>query len=421
MNVISHHELVVLLTGMAIMLILSRVASELARSVKFPVVMGEILIGVILGPTILGNLAPEVSSYIFPVSGNANIALSGITMVAVIMMLFVAGMEVQLPVVLKQGKAAVFTSSLSMIFPFAIGFTSAWYYPQWFGQSNEYRLLFALFFGTALSISALPVIARILIDMGLFKTKIGMIIIASAMFNDLLGWLIFSFILSSMQSNNSGNDFLYTIIYIIGFGLFMLTIGRKILDKIMPWMQQKLSCPGGVLSISLGICFLSAAFTESIGIHAILGAFIAGIAIGDSVHLKEKAREIIYQFVTNIFAPLFFVSIGLKVNFVENFNGSLVLLVLVVAYIGKVSGAAIGARLGGFTRKESLAVGFGMNARGAMEIILGTLALQAGLINEPIFVALVIMALVTSLTSGPMMRLFLDQSYFNTTKQIENN
>jgi len=421
MNEISHHELVVLLIGMASMLILSRIASELARSVRFPVVMGEIIIGIILGPTILGNFAPEVSAYIFPISGNASIALNGITMVAVIMMLFVAGMEVQLPVVLKQGKAAVLTSSLSMIIPFTLGFVTAWYYPQWFGQSEEYKLLFALFFGTALSISALPVIARILIDMGLFKTKIGMIIIASAMFNDLLGWLIFSFILSSMQTTaNTSNEFTYTIIYIVGFGLFMLTIGRKILDKIMPWMQQKLSWPGGVLSISLGICFLSAAFTESIGIHAILGAFIAGIAIGDSVHLKEKAREIIYQFVTNIFAPLFFVSIGLKVNFIENFNGTLVLLVLVVAYIGKVSGASIGARLGGFTRKESLAVGFGMNARGAMEIILGTLALQAGLINEPIFVALVIMALLTSLTSGPMMRLFLDQSYFNHSKQIEN-
>lgn len=421
MNVISHHDLVVLLIGMASMLILSRIASELARSVKFPVVMGEIIIGIILGPTILGNFAPEVSAYMFPVSGNATIALNGITMVAVIMMLFVAGMEVQLPVVLKQGKAAVLTSTLSMIIPFALGFVTAWYYPQWFGITNEFKLLFALFFGTALSISALPVIARILIDMGLFKTKIGMIIIASAMFNDLLGWLIFSFILSSMDTTNSGNEFTYTIVYIIGFGLFMLTIGRKILDKIMPWMQQKLSWPGGVLSISLGICFLSAAFTESIGIHAILGAFIAGIAIGDSVHLKEKAREIIYQFVTNIFAPLFFVSIGLKVNFIENFNGSLVLLVLVVAYVGKVSGASLGAHFGGFNRKESLAIGFGMNARGAMEIILGTLALQAGLINETVFVALVIMALVTSLTSGPMMRLFLDQSYFNNTKQIENN
>jgi Kef-type K+ transport system membrane component KefB len=421
MNVISHHDLVVLLLGMATMLILSRIASELARSVKFPVVMGEILIGIFLGPTLLGNFAPDISSYVFPTTGSAALALNAITKIAVVMMLFVAGMEVQLPVVLKQGKAAFYTSSLSMVIPFAIGFVISWYYPHWFGQSNDTKLLFSLFFGTALSISALPVIARILIDMGLFKTKIGMIIIASAMFDDLLGWLIFSFILSSKKGADTGVEFTYTIIYIIGFGLFMLTIGRKILDKIMPWMQQKLSWPGGVLSISLGICFLSAAFTESIGIHAILGAFIAGIAIGDSVHLKEKAREIIYQFVTNIFAPLFFVSIGLKVNFIENFNGSLVLLVLVVAYVGKVTGASLGARLGGFTRKESLAVGFGMNARGAMEIILGTLALQAGLINEPIFVALVIMALLTSLTSGPMMRLFLDQSYFNNTKTIENN
>lgn len=421
MNAISHHDLVVLLTGMAVMLILSRIAAELARSVKFPVVMGEIIVGILLGPTLLGNFAPEVSAYVFPVSGNATIALNAITKIAVVMMLFVAGMEVQLPVVLKQGKVAFYTSSLSMIIPFGLGFMISWYYPQWFGQSGDSKLLFALFFGTALSISALPVIARILIDMGLFKSKIGMIIIASAMFDDLLGWLIFSFILSSKKGADTGIEFTYTIIYILGFGLLMLTAGRKILDKIMPWMQQKLSWPGGVLSISLGICFLSAAFTESIGIHAILGAFIAGIAIGDSVHLKEKAREIIYQFVTNIFAPLFFVSIGLKVNFIENFNASLVLLVLVVAYIGKVSGAAIGARLGGFTRKESWAVGFGLNARGAMEIILGTLALQAGLINEPVFVALVIMALVTSLTSGPMMRVFLDQSYFNTTKPGENN
>lgn len=421
MSVISHHDLVVLLIGMATMLILSRVASEMARSLKFPVVMGEIVIGIVLGPTLLGYFAPEISQYIFPSTGNAAVALNAITKIAVVMMLFVAGMEVQLPLVLKQGKAAVLTSILSMVIPFVIGFVTAWYYPQWFKQSDEYRLLFALFFGTALSISALPVIARILIDMGLFKTKIGMIIIASAMFNDLLGWLIFSFILSSMKTSDMDHEFTYTIFYIIGFGLFMLTIGRKVLDKLMPWMQKKLSWPGGVLSISLGICFLSAAFTESIGIHAILGAFIAGIAIGDSVHLKEKAREIIYQFVTNIFAPLFFVSIGLRVNFIENFNLALVLLVLVVAYIGKVSGASIGARLGGFNRKESLAVGFGMNARGAMEIILGTLALQAGLINETIFVALVIMALVTSLTSGPLMRLYLDESYFNTNKQIENN
>ena len=188
----------------------------------------------------------------------------------------------------------------------------------------------------------------------------------------------------------------------------MLTIGKKIIDKTLPWMQTKLSWPGGVLSISLGICLLSAAFTEAINIHAILGAFIAGIAFGDSVHLREQAREIIHQFVTNFFAPLFFVSIGLKINFIENFDPVIVSIVLVLAFVGKVLGATIGARLGGMSKNHSLAVGFGMNARGAMEIILGTLALNAGLISKPIFVALVIMALVTSLTSGPLMKKFID-------------
>jgi Kef-type K+ transport system membrane component KefB len=163
-----------------------------------------------------------------------------------------------------------------------------------------------------------------------------------------------------------------------------------------------------VLSISLGICLLSAAFTQSINIHAILGAFIAGIAFGDSVHLREQAREIIHQFVTNFFAPLFFVSIGLKVNFITNFDITVVTIILLLAFIGKVLGASIGARLGGMSKNNSLAVGFGMNARGAMEIILGTLALNAGLISPPIFVALVLMALITSLTSGPLMKKFIE-------------
>jgi len=263
-----------------------------------------------------------------------------------------------------------------------------------------------MFVGTALAISALPVIARILMDMNLFKTSIGMLIIASAMFNDLVGWLIFSFLLA-IKSGGEVSSVRYTIIYILSFGLFMFTIGKKIIDKALPWIQTKLSWPGGVLSISIGICLLCAAFTEKINIHAILGAFIAGIAFGDSVHLHEKAREIIHQFVTNFFAPLFFVSIGLRVNFVENFDIVIVSVVLVLSYFGKIIGATFGAYLGGLKINNALAVGFGLNARGAMEIILGTLALNAGLISSQLFVALVVMALVTSLTSAPLMRKFI--------------
>ncbi|MDQ3047951.1 MAG: cation:proton antiporter [Bacteroidota bacterium] len=408
---LEHGELVVFLLSISTMLIVSRIFAELGKRLTLPVVMGELIVGIILGPTILGMLYPELFQFLFPRTGNIPIALDGIFSLSVIMLLFVAGMEVQLSLVLKQGKVAVYTSVFSMIIPFFTGFAVAWFFPEIFSikQDPESKLIFSLFFGTALSISALPVIARILMDMNLFKTNIGMVIIASAMFNDLLGWLIFSLVLS-MTGSTSGEhmSIWYTVFYIIGFGLFMLTIGKKIIDKTLPWMQTKLSWPGGVLSISLGICLLSAAFTEAINIHAILGAFIAGIAFGDSVHLREQAREIIHQFVTNFFAPLFFVSIGLKINFIENFDGMIVSIVLVLAFIGKVLGASLGARLGGMSRNHSLAVGFGMNARGAMEIILGTLALNAGLISKPIFVALVIMALVTSLSSGPLMKKFID-------------
>ena len=406
---LSHHDLIVLLTAMSAMLIFSRIASELGRKFKFPGVMGELVVGILLGPTILGEIAPDISHSLFPKTGNVSIALDGIVKISVIMMLFVAGLEVQLPLMLKEGKAAVYTSSLSMVIPFLTGFLVAWFFPALFEIKDEKQhLLFSLFLGTALAISALPVIARILMDMNIFKTRIGMIIIASAMFNDLLGWLIFSFIISFMNDGANTVNVWYSMASIIGFGLFMLTLGKKIIDRSLPWIQTKLSWPGGVLAILLGSCFLCAAFTESIGIHAILGAFIAGIAFGDSVHLNEKAREIIHQFVTNIFAPLFFVSIGLSVNFIENFNWLIVVIILVLAYVGKVAGAGIGAYLGGFTKKESLAIGFGMNARGAMEIILGNLALNAGLINETVFVALVIMALVTSLSSAPLMRKFLE-------------
>ncbi|MCW3084214.1 MAG: Kef-type transport system rane protein [Bacteroidetes bacterium] len=407
---LAHNELIVLLLSISAMLIISRIFAELGKKLKLPVVMGELIVGIILGPTVLGMLCPDIFTYLFPRTGNIPIALDGIFSLSVIMLLFVAGMEVQLSLVLKQGKVAVYTSLFSMVIPFFTGFAVAWFFPEIFSISNEPapKLLFALFFGTALSISALPVIARILMDMNLFKTNIGMVIIASAMFNDLIGWLIFSMVLSLTNGAAEHLSIWYTIGYIIGFGLFMLTIGKRIIDKTLPWMQTKLSWPGGVLSISLGICLLSAAFTEAINIHAILGAFIAGIAFGDSVHLREQAREIIHQFVTNFFAPLFFVSIGLKVNFIENFDPLIVAIVLVLAYVGKVLGATIGARVGGMSKKHSWAVGFGMNARGAMEIILGTLALNAGLISKPIFVALVIMALVTSLTSGPLMKKFID-------------
>jgi Kef-type K+ transport system membrane component KefB len=403
-----HNDLIILLTSIGGILILARIFSELGKKIKMPIVMGEILLGIVLGPTIFGAISPYWSAALLPKVGAAKIALEGITNIAVVMLLFVAGMGAQLQVMLKQGKAGAYTSFTSMLIPFVLGFVAVWFFPHFFTFAPDRKLAYALFFGIAMAVSALPVITRILMELNLFKTKVGMIIISAAIFDDLTGWILFSFVLSIIGEHSDVSNIWFTVGMILGFGFFMLTIGRYFINKTLQWIQQKPAWSGGVLTIALGLCFLGAAFTEYIGLHAILGAFIMGIAFGDSVHLQEKERDIIHQFVTNVFAPLFFVSIGLKVNFIDNFDLPLVLLVFFLAVGCKVFGGYLGAYLGGLTKREALAVGFGLNARGAMEIILGTIALNVGLIDAKMFVALVVMALITSMISGPLMKRFLD-------------
>jgi Kef-type K+ transport system membrane component KefB len=405
---LSHADVVHLLVQLSIMLLMGRLLAEVARKFKQPAVIGEIIAGLLLGPTILGMINPEWFQTLYPVPSSSATVLSGFVQVAVIMLLFIAGLEVDLHIVWQQGRQAVFTSLLGLVIPFFIGFIFPYYFPNFFGiAEGQERLIFALFMGTAMAITALPVIVRILMDLNIFKSRMGMLVVASAMVDDVVGWLVFSVILSMIGKHGGTMSVFYTVILTFGFVLFMLTIGRGLLNRVLPWVNKKMAWPGGVLSLSLALCFLGAAFTEYIGIHAVFGAFIVGVALGDSEHFSERAKEIVHQFINNIFAPLFFVSIGLRVNFIANFDPLLTLIIIVIAFAGKIIGSGLGTRLGGFTWRESFAAGFGMNARGAMEIILGIVALENGLINEKVFVSLVIMALVTSMSSGPLMKWML--------------
>lgn len=404
---LSHIELIHLMIQLGVMLAFGRALAEVARKFKQPAVVGEIIAGLILGPTILGTFSPDSFDLLFPNTGASAIVLDGFTKVAVVMLLFIAGLEVDLHIVFQQGKQAIYSSLFGLVIPFFLGFIIPYSFPGFFGDaSGTDHLLFSLFMGTAMAISALPVIVRIMMDLKLFKTKIGMLVVASAMIDDVIGWMIFSIILGLI---GRGGQLAvgYTFLLTVGFMAFMLTIGRGLLNRILPWVNKKLAWPGGLLALSLSLCFLAAAFTEYIGIHAVFGAFMVGIALGDSEHMSERAKEIVHQFINNIFAPLFFVAIGLKVNFLVNFDLGLTLVILIIAFAGKIIGSGAGTRLGGFTWRESLAAGFGMNARGAMEIILGIVALESGLINEKVFVSLVIMALITSMTSGPLMKWML--------------
>lgn len=409
MTHIHPNTITVLLISLGILLATARILGELAHRLRQPAVVGEILAGVLLGPTVLGTIAPDVNAFLFPQTGAGAVAFHAITAVAVTLFLMVAGLEVDLSNVWRKGWVGLKVGVAGIAIPFAAGLLAAWYLPQFFGYQQEVNpLLFALFLAIAMSISALPVIVKTLLDLNLYRTDFAVVVISAAIFNDLVGWVIFAVVLGMIDhAADLGDGITRTVTLALGFVLFVFTIGRKLIHRLLPYVQAYTWWPGGEIGLVVILTLMGAAFTEWIGIHAIFGAFFIGMAVGDSAHLRRRSRYILDQFVANIFSPIFFASIGLKVNFITHFDGSLVLTVLVLACGCKLVGGTLGAKWGRMSNREAVAVGFAMNSRGAMEIILGLLALERGLISQELFVALVVTAIVTSMMGGPMIQLIL--------------
>ncbi|MFN3166775.1 MAG: cation:proton antiporter [Phycisphaeraceae bacterium] len=473
-GILTPYEITIFLLSLAVLLGVARLFGEIAKRFGQPTVLGEILAGVVLGATVLGNFAPGIYDKLFPqyltdhqsnqpvfydktnpetgeaytqtvtdpstleqvvvaipdrnydsqgnltsegrVPSLIKVGLEAFFVLAVCLLLLVAGLEVDLSIVTKQGKAAVLVSLLGMVFPFAVGFGVSYLLAVnadeliGYNTESDSPIPFALFLGIAMSITALPVIAKILMDLNMFRSDMGMLIMSSAMVNDLLGWIGFALVIAMiLPAGESVMSLPFVITATLIFVGFMLTAGRWLMDKTIPWIQAHSSWPGGILGFVFVLALLCAALTEWIGIHAIFGAFLAGIALGDSKHLTARTRETIEQIVTYLFAPVFFAGVALRVDFWADFDIVIVLIVLVIAIIGKVFGCYVGGKLSGMSTRESWAIGFGMSARGAMEIILGQIALSFGLIEKDLFVAIVIMAIVTSVIAGPLMQKALDR------------
>jgi Kef-type K+ transport system membrane component KefB len=412
-----------LLIQICITLVVARGFGELFKKFRQPAVVGEILGGVLLGPSVFKYISPDLFNELYFSHPNATISMDGVFSISVVLLLFISGMEIELPLIWKNGRTATFISIIGMIIPLAIGFGTGWFFYDFFnsGLPGD-KLVFSLFLGTALSITALPVIAKILFDLNLLNSKIGSLIITCAMMDDFVGWNLFSIVLGMMPHtivHAAPLQIWQTALFTIIFAIFTLTFIKYLINRILRFINKKFTGPGGAVTIAMAMCFLGGMFTEYIGIHAVFGAFLMGIAFGDSINFSERSREIIHQFVANIFAPLFFVSIGLKIDFIKYFDLKIILIILLISFVSKILGGYIGGRLGKLSRWESLAVGFGINARGAMGIFLGLIALQSGLISEKIFEALTIMSIVTSLTSGNFIRYFLKRHSISLIKNSE--
>lgn len=404
MESFASHHIMVLFLSLGILLGAARILGEIAQRFHQPSVLGELLAGVLLGPTVLGHLAPELGNYLFPLKGPNALALEAIATLAIGLYLLVAGMEVDLSTAWKQGRTGFKVGFASILIPFSITLAAALVVPQALGRHGDADpLIFALFLAIAMSISALPIIAKTLMDLDLYRSDLGMVVVSAAIFNDIVGWIIFAVTLGLLGGTANGGPILMTVVLTLIFIAATLTVGRRLIHKILPFIQAYTRWPAGELSFAMVLGLLGAAFTQWIGIHAILGAFIAGVAIGDSSRLRERSRVIMGDFISFIFAPVFFASIGLKVDFLAHFDLPLVAAVLGMAFVCKLAGGTIGAFWGKMSRREAWAVGFSMVSVGTMGIIVGMIALEMGIIRERLFVALIIMAMATSMLSGPIM------------------
>jgi Kef-type K+ transport system membrane component KefB len=398
-------DMVTFFLEIAVMLSVALLCGQLMSRLRLPAVFGELFGGIILGPTVWGWLSPGTYHWLFPTSGAVFQGRDALIQICMLFFLFAAGLEMNLNLAKKRVTNIVSASLMGIVVPFVLGFGIVVLFPDlWVGHFHVGTLLFAMFMGTALSISALPVIVRILMDLDLMNTDMGMIITGAATIDDLIGWSLFAFILSNLAPESIINIPPHmTFILVFLLFAFMLTIGRALSQEALKWLKLYMPWPGAFLGITAVLILIAAACAEAIGIHAVFGAFLVGLAFSQNLGKRDEAHEMIYQFVMYFFAPLYFVSIGLKANFVASFDPVLVLVVLSIACIGKILGVTLGLRASKMPWKQSAVIGFALNARGAMEMILATVAKDAGLIDDHLFVALIIMALVTSVLSGPIM------------------
>lgn len=399
----NHSETIHFFLQVGVLLFAALSAGHVARRAGLPAVLGELLAGLLLGPTLFGRFLPEAQAWLFPHAGPVPVAVGAVGKLGLLGFLFAAGLELDLSHVKREGRTVLLTSALGIVVPFLFGFAAVKLAPALWGAEGNPLLPF--FVGTALSISALPVIARVLMDLRIPMTGLASVILASAVVDDLVGWFLFAALVRALTQGTSGPaDILKTVVLVTGVSCLMLVAGRWVFRRAAPWIRSQMEEPGRFICLGVSFFVVSAALFEGLGVHAAFGAFLAGIVFSSGRSGDDPVHGIVYQVSLGVLAPLYFVSVGLTLDYVAHFDLLLSVVVFLIACLGKLIGAGLGAWWGGKPWREALAVGFALNARGAMEIVLASAALEVGMIERRLFVALVIVAVGTSLISGPALR-----------------
>ena len=406
----SSANFVILALQFAVMLACALIFGQIMRRLKQPAVLGEMIGGIILGPTILGFLFPTWYNWLFQSSAQVAVVREAFIKLGMLFFLFVAGLEVDLSDLKRMGKRAIVIGLVGTLLPIGAGIALVYLVPRafWGPMVNTHLFIFALFVGMNFANSANPVIARILMDLGVLKSEIGTLIMTATIMDDLVNWTIFAIILSQISPTASQvtdtTGLVMTILIVIAFFVVVLGLGRWLGPRALHLIRKRIAWPSGFIAVTALAILVAGSIAEALGIHAFLGAFLMGAALGGHDRENAEAHEVITHFVMSFFAPLYFVSIGMTTNFLANFDAVLVALILVVACVSKIGSVLLGARMAGMKiDHQAWAIAYGLNARGATGIILAGVGLANHIIDDRIFVAFVVMALITSLMAGPLM------------------
>ncbi len=395
------HPLAILLLQIITIIIIARVFGFLCKKIKQPAVIGEIAAGIFLGPSFVGMYFPEFSSFLFPPQSLGN--LQFLSQIGLILFMFVVGMELDLKVLRNKAKDAVVVSHASIIFPFTLGITLAYFVYRDFAPANVKFLSFSLFIGIAMSITAFPVLARIVQERGLSKTKLGTIVITCAAADDITAWCILAAVIAIVKAGSIYSAF-YTILMAVAYVLVMLKLVQPFLKKLGEKYSNKETLGKPAVAIFFIILLLSSYATEVIGIHALFGAFMAGVIMPSIISFRNIFIEKVEDVSMVLLLPLFFVFTGLRTQIgllSDPYLWKVCAAIIAVAVIGKFAGSALAARFVGQNWRESLSIGALMNTRGLMELIVLNIGYDLGVMTPEIFAMMVIMALVTTFMTGP--------------------
>ncbi|MDY7100274.1 MAG: cation:proton antiporter [Actinomycetota bacterium] len=417
----DEHELLVFWVSLAVLAGVARLLGGIARRFGQPAVVGELAAGVVLGPSVLGALAPGVSGALFPADRVQTAMLFTVGWIGVVLLLLAAGYETDFGLIRRLGRAAAIVALGSLLVPVVVGFGTGMVLPdQLLGDGTD-RLVFALFVAAALSISSLPVIAKILAEMGLVRRTFGQLTLAVAMANDVAGWILLGVIAGAASTGRVQlGDLALTLAGAIVFFALAATVGQRAIDRLMRSARRRSESTATTSVVVLSV-LVGGAATQWLGIEAVLGAFVVGVLLGRSEVRDDRAVARIQEITTVLFAPVFFATAGLRIDLgllaePETFLWAVVVLALASA--SKFVGAFGGARLAGLGRREGAALGVGLNARGALEVVIASVGLSMGALNQSSYTIVVLMAVATTVMAAPLLRLVVG-GWHGTPEEVD--